>query len=65
MVVDSEKWHAEDFETISGISRDLILKTELFLFTKLLAYRLHVTPEEFRGQFEKVNHQVQRRRRSK
>ena len=61
-VIDSEKWHAEDFETISGVKRELILKTELFLFTKLLGYRLHVCPDEFRSQFLKISEQVEKRR---
>lgn len=64
-VVDSEKWHAEDFETISGISRELVLKTELFLFTKLLGYRLHVSSDEFRSNFLKLAEQVEKRKTKK
>lgn len=60
--MDSEKWHAEDFETISKIEKNLILKTELFLFTKLLGYRLHVSGEEFREQYLSITEQVDKRR---
>lgn len=65
MVVDSEKWHAEDFETVSGISKSLILKTELFVFNNLIGFRLHVCPEEFRTNYEKISDQVDKRKSKK
>lgn len=65
MVVDSERWHAEDFEMISGVSKELILKTELFLFTTLLGYKLHVFPEDFRSLYLKLEEQIKKRKAKK
>lgn len=61
MIVDSVRWHAEDFETISGISKDMILKAEIFLMTHIINYKVNVSAEEFRRQYLKIEERLQKR----